>query len=76
MMQNPEKLKPCPFCGSKPNYIFRDVEEPQHGIGCSNLDCIIYLPPNDEIDILPNYTWCYVKKSCMVKAWNTRLKDT
>jgi hypothetical protein len=65
-------LKPCPFCGSEPRYIERKSGFGRHGIGCSNMECIIWLPDDVRLRELHNYCIAYVEKSCMVKAWNRR----
>ena len=66
------KLLPCPFCGSEPRFIERKCDEAKYGVGCSNIECILFLPPDVRKRELHNYVTCYVDKSVLIKAWNRR----
>lgn len=69
-----KKLLLCPFCGSEPRLIERKCSNMKYGIGCSNTDCIIFLPEDVRKRELHNYVWCYVDKKELIKAWNNRIK--
>lgn len=68
------KLLPCPFCGSEPRFIERKCDEAKYGVGCSNIECIIFLPHDVKKRELHNYVWCYVHKDQLVKQWNCRYR--
>jgi hypothetical protein len=66
------EIKPCPFCGSAPQIIERKCCSTKYAIGCSNIECAIFLPPDVKKRELHNYTWCYFDKDEMIKRWNRR----
>lgn len=68
-----KKLKPCPFCRNKPRYRKRKRYKTKHGVGCSDIDCIIWLPKDVKLRNLHHYVSVYVKYKDMEKAWNTRM---
>ena len=68
-------IKPCPFCGSKPLILSSKMHGGGYVIGCSNLECIIYLPDDAMKSELHNYGWCYKRKDEMIKDWNRRYKE-
>jgi hypothetical protein len=68
------KLLPCPFCGAEPLMIERKCDRTKFGVGCSNIECILYLPPDVRKRELHNHVRCYVDKDKMVTAWNRRAK--
>lgn len=69
------KLLPCPFCRSKPTLIERKCSKTKFAVGCSNIECIIYLPSDVNKRNLHNYAWAYVDKRELIKAWNKRSND-
>ena len=73
--ENMREILPCPFCGSKPFLVERKCEKykTNYGIGCSNIDCILFLPPDVRKRELHNYVMCYVHKHRMLDAWNRRV---
>lgn len=66
------ELLPCPFCGSEPRFVERKHGFGRYAVGCSNIDCIIFLPENVKKRELHNYASCYAKIEYMVEAWNRR----
>jgi hypothetical protein len=66
------KLLPCPFCGSEARMIERKCSPAKYGIGCSNMDCIIWLPEDAPKRNLQSYVTCYVKKEDCIERWNRR----
>ena len=69
-----DKIKLCPFCGRKP-WIARDLNndnEKVYGIGCTNIDCFLWLPNDFKQGELHNYTAAYYEKSVMLEEWNKR----
>ena len=62
-----ETLKPCPFCGSKPEAIERNIPV---GYGKSGkyieIACV-----NHACHIAPS-TWAYSTRDTPERAWNTR----
>lgn len=70
------ELKPCPFCGTAAREIKIGKKYPaQHGVGCSNVECIIFLPGDVYVSEMSNYVWMWVNRDVMVKAWNRRKGD-
>ena len=67
------ELKNCPFCGSLPQFVERKCDEAKYGVGCSNIECIIFLPDSAWKRDLHNYVTMYVNIEDMVKGWNTRI---
>jgi hypothetical protein len=67
-----KKLLNCPFCNSKPRLVERKCDEAKYGIGCSNIECILFLPPDVQKRELHNYVTCYVRKEDLIKCWNRR----
>jgi hypothetical protein len=65
-------IKPCPFCGSKPLVLGRKMPDKSYVIGCSNPECIIYLPDDVVETELHNYGWVWENKKDMLNAWNRR----
>jgi len=65
-------LKPCPFCGSDPRLIERKCDKTRYAVGCSNPECIIWLPPDVRKRELHHYTWCFVHLDDLVMRWNRR----
>jgi hypothetical protein len=70
------KLKKCPFCGSPARYVERKSYKVRHGVGCSNEDCIIYLPKDAYKSELHNYVWVFRDLSEMTRKWNRRAFPT
>ena len=68
------KIKPCPFCGSAPRVIERKCSPAHFGIGCTNIECIIFLPDDVKKRELHNYVWCWADKNEMIEKWNRRMK--
>ncbi len=68
-----KELKPCPFCGKPAR---RKVRSRRHqsrfGTGCSNNECIIWLPDDVTLSDLHCYVSVYVKESDADEAWNAR----
>ena len=71
-MNSRPKLKPCPFCGSPPRYMERRCYKVRHGVGCSNPECIIWLPPDARKSELHNYVWVFRDLAEMTRRWNRR----
>ena len=69
------KLKPCPFCGSEPRILVRKKHICKYGIGCTNMDCIAWLPSDVDLEHLHSYTTAYRYKKDMLEAWNKRIHD-
>jgi len=55
-----DKLKPCPFCGTKAHFIEKDK---QWDVGCYTDDC--YLRFGAE--------WCMETKEEIAELWNNRI---
>ena len=66
------RLLPCPFCGAKARFIERKCDQTKYGVGCSNIECILFLPPDVRKRELHNYVTCYVDRDTMIEAWNRR----
>lgn len=67
-----QKIKNCPYCGSKPRIITRKCDKARFAIGCTNVDCREWLPEDAMLRYLHNYTTCYVRYECMIECWNRR----
>ena len=67
-----DNVLPCPFCGSKPFMVERKCDKTKYGIGCSNIECILFLPLDVRKRELHNYVTCYVHKDELIKCWNRR----
>ena len=69
-----EELKACPFCGeeARVSYSVND----SMGIGCSYIDCIIFLPDDVEGTKLAQYVWIYSDHDEAIQAWNTRVENS
>lgn len=69
-----DDLLNCPFCGHEPRYMKRKKYRAGHGVGCSNLDCILWLPADVRMSKLHHYISVYVNYDDMASAWNLRYK--
>jgi hypothetical protein len=67
-----KEFKSCPFCGCEPRFIERKCDKTKYGIGCSNMDCIIWVPEDVHKRELHNYVICFVDKDEMTHKWNKR----
>lgn len=58
------ELKPCPFCGSKAEYAFRDVQfsKWKHHIECTSMTCRVEGPLESS-------------KARAIDVWNTRADE-
>lgn len=62
----PDKLKPCPFCGSEAKYVY-DKMWGTGRIGCSDELCFVGF--DDDTDV-------YTSGELAIAAWNTRANET
>ena len=67
-----KKLKPCPFCGSKPELWERKCTKTKYTIGCPNIECFLWIPLDVKLRKLHNYGTCYTKKEDLIREWNRR----
>jgi Lar family restriction alleviation protein len=58
------KLKPCPFCGSKPTTVRHHTSIKQYITACSRFGCPVSKFPRD-----------YKTKKQAIQSWNRRVDD-
>ena len=75
-----KNLKRCPFCGAVPIVKKGLLENSDgdpiigYGVGCTNINCILFLPEDVSEKQLINYVWVYTNLEWLKEGWNTRTK--
>lgn len=63
----------CPLCGGEVKLWERKCDKAKYTIGCNNIECFLYIPPDVRLRELHTYGTCFCDKKELLKTWNTRV---